>query len=420
MSAHIGTNFSLQSSEFLDSRQGQALSKADLLNWKTPVPEGFEICLENEWYYYDSRVNFTTTGHWVPRVYKGEGTYLEGQSVSANYLTSLQNKIDDLEQIVRSLSINFNLIHIKYDFGDDILKPIDIDIDNIKFVINNLIGIIIRKQGEIDEDHFRFADLDKDGKLDIEKDIEQFFKIFERIDYIYRNPNYFENAIANQGVYEVGSQVFPYFRLDLEQDGKVIENSKIDKFKIDSVGGVDFYTKKQDFGTSTRFTVYANGLLSSTASTRSIRIPVRAFLQTGHVIYGEVSYKFLSNIYWGMSSKNELISGLPSGDIYETDYLKFKNLGFNSKLSENYNIDSELTCVLGKTPVVILPNNYLYSKMRPIIYINDGPMFDLWKIEFNVRNSKGLDLSYTAYGIENFTFDNPIVKLKVVTVKDNE
>ena len=45
MSAHIGTNFTLESREFLDSRQGLALTKTDLLNWKTPVPEGFKSLL---------------------------------------------------------------------------------------------------------------------------------------------------------------------------------------------------------------------------------------------------------------------------------------------------------------------------------------------------------------------------------------
>lgn len=415
MSAHIGTNFSLQSSEFLDSRQGQALSKTDLLNWKTPVPEGFEIYLDNEWYFYNSGVNLPLTGHWIPRIYNGEGKIQKNQSISAKYLKSLQEKVDDLEQIVRSLSIKLNLVHIKPIF-ENIFESKE-KLDREKLEISSIITAYRQKQDELEEELFNFSDLNNDGKLD-SKDEQELLNRFDRLDFISKDLDYYENAIIDEGVYEVGSQIFPCFKLRLEQNGEEIDDIKINSYKVDSVGGVDFYTVKRP-DVSDEFRVYANGLLSSTDDTKTIKIPIRALLKTGQVVYDEISYKFLSNIYWGISSSNDLTHELPYNNIYNTDYVRFKELGLSSKLSDNYNIESELNCIPGKTPVIILPNAHSYNRMIPKIFINDTLVSDTWQINFSVRTNKGLDLPYTAYGIRNFTFDNPTIKLKVITEKDN-
>ena len=63
MSHNIGTNFSYKAENFLDYRQGHANSKEDLKNWDVPVPIGFEVCVNNEWYYYDPEVDNNDTGH---------------------------------------------------------------------------------------------------------------------------------------------------------------------------------------------------------------------------------------------------------------------------------------------------------------------------------------------------------------------
>lgn len=75
MSAQIGTNFNYRGQKFLDSRQGKAETKNDLLSWdfqKVPVPPGFELCLTLEnnevWYYYDPDLVLPDTGHWIPRL----------------------------------------------------------------------------------------------------------------------------------------------------------------------------------------------------------------------------------------------------------------------------------------------------------------------------------------------------------------
>lgn len=61
----LGTNYKYASTDFLDSRQGEAKTKEDLKNWTLPVPPGFKVCLDSVWYYYDPNVNMADTGHWV-------------------------------------------------------------------------------------------------------------------------------------------------------------------------------------------------------------------------------------------------------------------------------------------------------------------------------------------------------------------
>lgn len=81
MSIKLGTNFDLKSKQFLDSRQGLPESKDGLKNWSTPVPPGFEVCLDEVWYYYDPEANLIETGHWVPRLVGGEEIANSGESI---------------------------------------------------------------------------------------------------------------------------------------------------------------------------------------------------------------------------------------------------------------------------------------------------------------------------------------------------
>ena len=65
----IGTNFEYQGDLFLDGRQGEPQTTDDLLNWSIPIPEGFEVCLDNTWYTYDSTVDpDPTTGYFHKRI----------------------------------------------------------------------------------------------------------------------------------------------------------------------------------------------------------------------------------------------------------------------------------------------------------------------------------------------------------------
>ena len=53
----IGTPFLFEGQEYLDSRQGFASTLADLKNWNTSIPEGFEVYVKSErsWYQYQPK-----------------------------------------------------------------------------------------------------------------------------------------------------------------------------------------------------------------------------------------------------------------------------------------------------------------------------------------------------------------------------
>lgn len=96
MPSYIGTNFAYDAKDFLDDRISKARSKADLKNWDTDVPEGFEICLCESpdtggvWYYYDSTKSLEETGHWIPRVSSSSENYVsDNQAASISLVQSV-------------------------------------------------------------------------------------------------------------------------------------------------------------------------------------------------------------------------------------------------------------------------------------------------------------------------------------------
>ena len=110
MSIKLGTNFDLKSKQFLDSRQ-EVQGKSDLKNWTTPVPPGFEVCLDEVWYYYDPTVNLDETGHWIPRLVGSEelesGEIIEAsnRAISADAVDAINERLSGkLEEIETNYS----------------------------------------------------------------------------------------------------------------------------------------------------------------------------------------------------------------------------------------------------------------------------------------------------------------------------
>lgn len=70
MAINIGTFFSYKGNFFLDERQNSVKTKEDLKNWSTPIPNGFEVFLEEtkEWYTYDPDYSNEDTGHFKKRL----------------------------------------------------------------------------------------------------------------------------------------------------------------------------------------------------------------------------------------------------------------------------------------------------------------------------------------------------------------
>ena len=120
MAIQIGTNFDLKSKQFLDSRQGLPETTSDLKGWSTPVPPGFEVCLEEVWYYYDPEVDLPETGHWIPRLVgkeelEGENIIINGENrgvtadavkkIIEERLEDIQNQINNQEDINNPIKI---------------------------------------------------------------------------------------------------------------------------------------------------------------------------------------------------------------------------------------------------------------------------------------------------------------------------
>jgi len=96
----IGTNFEYQGGLFLDNRQGKPLTKSDLLNWSTPIPEGFEVCLDKTWYTYNSTIpQDIETGYFHRRIdYEYPGSIIE------NWITYILNQLQ--QQPAQQLQFN--------------------------------------------------------------------------------------------------------------------------------------------------------------------------------------------------------------------------------------------------------------------------------------------------------------------------
>ena len=105
MSNRIATNFDYQANNFLDHRQGKAKTLEELKNWSTPVPEGFELCIGGEWYYYDSTKDLTETGHWVPRIIDKTSNITDPkrQSIGAGVIEEIQGDLGELEGSIKDL-----------------------------------------------------------------------------------------------------------------------------------------------------------------------------------------------------------------------------------------------------------------------------------------------------------------------------
>lgn len=118
MAILLPTNLNLPASAFLDKRTGLAESVSDLRDWDFdayPIPVGFEVCVDGNWYAYQGQnVDISTlTGYFRERgginVVQEEGsseTDVMSQAAVTNSLYSLNNLI---QQIIERFGVVFEL-----------------------------------------------------------------------------------------------------------------------------------------------------------------------------------------------------------------------------------------------------------------------------------------------------------------------
>lgn len=382
MSAHIGTNFTLESREFLDSRQGLALTKADLLNWKTPVPEGFRVCLDGKWYYHDSKVDLVDTGHWVPCVVDSvDGEIYEGQTVSAKavkelgsinggLVSELESKLSKINNLVNPLQLSNNA------------QPItDLSIvgELVEFKLPELIG----KKVENSEPDKAF-DLNNDGVID-EADKALWETTNKELKKLSEDKTYYSTSSPRDAMFEVGHKILPSASIGLQRKSGAIDES-VDGIKQMTIRLIDNSRPSPvnnflNFGGSSW--TY-NSLVTKTFPS-DILINSVVITKNNTRLSTNATYKFRYRKFIGASELLDL-----SGGTIKSSQLEGK---LTSSFVESGTLDKTVfNCSGGKYPYIIIPA--LYYKPTNKIYVGGFLNTDLVVEDINIENKVGVVVPY--------------------------
>lgn len=386
MSAHIGTNFTLESKEFLDSRQGLALTKKDLLDWRTPVPEGFRVCLDRKWYYYDSSANLEDTGHWVPCVVDSvDGEVYDGQTVSAKavkelgsinggLVSKLESELSKINNIVNPLQLINNA------------SP-TLDLGLVKDMINlNLPELIGKKVG--DPDIEKAFDFDNDGV--ISEDDKAHWEAFNKeLEEISKDKTYYSTADEKNAMFEVGYKVLPSVQA---------YTTRRDKGSLDiSVDGIDKITLKLIDGSRpgpavNNFFNFSNGEGAWTYNklvTKTIPsdIIVNCVVITKNKVRlsTNATYKFRYRKFVGASELLDFSGGTIKSSQLEGE--------LTSSFVESGTLDKTVfNCSGGKYPYIIIPAQYYRPTNK--MYVGGFLNTDLVVEDVKIENKVGVVVPY--------------------------
>ena len=381
MSAHIGTNFTLESREFLDSRQGLALTKADLLNWKTPVPEGFRVCLDGKWYYHDSKVDLVDTGHWVPCVVDSvDGEIYEGQTVSAKavkelgsinggLVSELESKLSKINNLVNPLQLSNSA------------QPItDLSIvgELVEFKLPELIG----KKVENSEPDKAF-DLNNDGVID-EADKALWETTNKELKKLSEDKTYYSTSSPRDAMFEVGHKILPSASIGLQRKRGAIDES-VDGIKQMTIRLIDNSRPSPvnnflNFGGS-GWTY--NKLVTKTFPS-DILINSVVITKNNTRLSTDATYKFRYRKFVGASDLLNLSGTIKSSQLEGKLVSSFVESGTLDKTVFN--------CSGGKYPYVIIPATYYNPTNK--MYVGGFLNTDLVVEDVKIENKVGIVVPY--------------------------
>lgn len=382
MSAHIGTNFTLESREFLDSRQGLALTKADLLNWKTPVPEGFRVCLDGKWYYHDSKVDLVDTGHWVPCVVDSvDGEIYEGQTVSAKavkelgsinggLVSELESKLSKINNLVNPLQLSNN--------AEPITDPSIVG-ELVEFKLPELIGKKVENS-----DVNKAFDINNDGVID-EADKTLWETFGKELENISKDKSYYSTSDLSMAMFEVGHKVFPSVSIGLSREGGILDE-EVDGIKQMTIKLIDnsrpgpVVNNFLNFGGSSW--TY-NKLVTRTVSS-DIIVDCRIITKSGFRLSATSIYKFRYRKFVGASDLLNLSGTIKSSQLEGKLVSSFVESGTLDKTVFN--------CSGGKYPYVIIPA--LYYRPTNKMYVGGFLNTDLVVEDVNIENKVGIVVPY--------------------------
>ena len=372
MSAHIGTNFSLKAKEFLDKRQGEALTEKDLKDWNIPVPEGFEVCIGTSWYYYKSDASLEKTGHWVPRVAKSlEESGFENQAAGAEVvkLAFEENKkmLEDLQGSLKELDATmnppkFNSINTGSSYGTGDLDKINKDKEELISAITNCLN-----QGIYNEKY----DLNDDGVIDsTDLSIAQ-----TTYDNVIKSLPYISTGTDGTCWIEVGATILPKFSWDIGKG-----NKKVVPKSVVVTGPTKGYLEDDLSGWTSK-----TGLTSDTAATKIYNISV--VIDEYNKASSTAKYKFGYKLFYGTGAESLVTSGktiktseLPGFNSYYTESGLFSKKSFN--------------CSGGKYPYILIPKAYYSASNK--IYVGGFLNSDFNVIEFVIVNPLEVKIPYIA------------------------
>jgi len=382
MSAHIGTNFTLESREFLDSRQGLALTKTDLLNWKTPVPEGFRVCLDGKWYYHDSKVDLEDTGHWVPCVVDNvDGEVYEGQTVSAKavkelgsinvgLVSELESKLSKINNLVNPLQLSNN--------AEPITDPSIVG-ELVEFKLPELIG----KKVENSEPDKAF-DLNNDGVID-EADKALWETTNKELKKLSEDKTYYSTSSPRDAMFEVGHKILPSASIGLQRKSGAIDES-VDGIKQMTIRLIDNSRPSPvnnflNFGGSS----WTYNKLVTKTFPSDILINSVVITKNNTCLSTNATYKFRYRKFIGASELLDL-----SGGTIKSSQLEGKLV---SSFVESGTLDKTVfNCSGGKYPYIIIPAQYYRQTNK--MYVGGFLNTDLVVEDVKIENKVGIVVPY--------------------------
>lgn len=386
MSAHIGTNFTLESREFLDSRQGLALTKTDLLNWKTPVPEGFRVCLDGKWYYHDSKVDLVDTGHWVPCVVDSvDGEIYEGQTVSAKAVKELGSinggLVSDLEKRISEINNMVNPLQLTNNSNTRIyLETLG---RLINFKLPELIG---KKVGDSDLD--KAFDFDNDGVIS-DTDKSHWEAFGREITELDQDKHYYSTSDPSTSTFEVGHKVVPSISINISR-GKGRLDEKVDGIKEITLRLIDTDISNPTPVVNKFFNFDEGGVwiynsLVTKTFPSDILINSVVITKNNTRLSTNATYKFRYRKFIGASELLDL-----SGGTIKSSQLEGKLV---SSFVESGTLDKTVfNCSGGKYPYVIIPA--LYYKPTNKMYVGGFLNTDLVVEDVKIENKVGIVVPY--------------------------
>lgn len=389
MAINIGTPYFYRGRYFLDIRQGMPESKADLLNWNTPVPDGFEVCLNKVWYYYDSSTKLPDTGHWIPRLTSSiNADYPNNQGISAGLfkkeLASLNNVMDEFRASLNAfkdilLKLDNNIYPYSYKTIISEPKyrdPIVAYEEGLE--IENRVTRILEAGGWTAEE-LELYDMNEDGTITVydRQFLQNMYSTIVKMASIYQ-----DDGSSNTYYLDVGSSTLPSFSWSIQKDGET-EEPVINSVTVE--GPTVGFLSKDKKSWSSKY------LLSSDIKKDEVYKIISNVGTYNQIVIGEAHFKFTDRIYYGAAPTN----WMSKTSLSYSDIESFKSVwSINDTLSFETADNTAAT--------IIIPRSQ-YDPDNSRFYI-DGNYYEGTHVrDITVENVNGFVSDYTLVQIWKFS-----------------